>query len=361
MTCSPARLEANRKNALHSSGPRTPEGKERSRANALKHGLTGEGIALPQEDAAEVGRRFAAMQAELRPGSEAGRFLVQRAALMMVRLDRCARHEAAALSERVARAGTDFDEARLRDARELLGAIAADPAEAVRKLRATPEGVDRLIAALREVGDHLTHPTRRRHVDADFVRVENLMGRLGDSLIESRVGALIVAMWIDGSLLEPGEAAGLADPDRREWARLRLAGLIDAEVADLRRVRDDFDPEAIARDRAGAADRALFDPSQEAANARKYEAAAERGLYRALRELEQVEARVAEAAEAPPADPAPLGSSLPEADAPEPPRPPAPARPIAPPTPAPFIPRFERIGAANDGPMSLGTIGRGPA
>jgi hypothetical protein len=38
-----------------------------------------------------------------------------------------------------------------------------------------------------------------------------------------------------------------------------------------------------------AARRALFDPSREATLARKYEAAAERGFFRALKELRQVE------------------------------------------------------------------------
>jgi len=36
---SPAQIAANRRNALHSTGPRTVTGKARSRDNALKHGL----------------------------------------------------------------------------------------------------------------------------------------------------------------------------------------------------------------------------------------------------------------------------------------------------------------------------------
>ena len=48
MPCvSEARLLANRANALKSTGPRTVEGKEASRANAYKHGLTGSGTVLP--------------------------------------------------------------------------------------------------------------------------------------------------------------------------------------------------------------------------------------------------------------------------------------------------------------------------
>lgn len=43
-------IAANRQNAQRSSGPRTDEGKARAAANALKHGLTGKCIVLPEED-----------------------------------------------------------------------------------------------------------------------------------------------------------------------------------------------------------------------------------------------------------------------------------------------------------------------
>ena len=39
MMTSPKKAEANRRNALNSTGPRTPEGKAAVRLNALKHGL----------------------------------------------------------------------------------------------------------------------------------------------------------------------------------------------------------------------------------------------------------------------------------------------------------------------------------
>ena len=38
---SAAQMEANRRNAQHSTGPRTSAGRSRSSQNALKHGFTG--------------------------------------------------------------------------------------------------------------------------------------------------------------------------------------------------------------------------------------------------------------------------------------------------------------------------------
>lgn len=43
-TTSLAKIEANRENALKSTGPRTAEGKRRSRWNALKHGLLSQAV-----------------------------------------------------------------------------------------------------------------------------------------------------------------------------------------------------------------------------------------------------------------------------------------------------------------------------
>jgi hypothetical protein len=41
---------ANRKNALKSSGPKTPEGKAVVRRNAIEHGLLAREVLLPGED-----------------------------------------------------------------------------------------------------------------------------------------------------------------------------------------------------------------------------------------------------------------------------------------------------------------------
>ena len=52
-----AQMRRNRQNAKHSTGPRSIEGKNRSRFNAVKHGCTAKLVLLPEEKPAEFNRR----------------------------------------------------------------------------------------------------------------------------------------------------------------------------------------------------------------------------------------------------------------------------------------------------------------
>ena len=98
---SEARIEANRRNASRSTGPRTEAGKGRVRLNALKHGLAAETVVLPHEDAAAFEQRRAAWTRELSPGGEVGGYLAERAAKISWQLDRADAAEHAELARRV--------------------------------------------------------------------------------------------------------------------------------------------------------------------------------------------------------------------------------------------------------------------
>jgi len=50
----PAQISANRQNAQKSTGPRSVEGKDSSRFNALKHGIDARSLVIPGEDPAEL-------------------------------------------------------------------------------------------------------------------------------------------------------------------------------------------------------------------------------------------------------------------------------------------------------------------
>ena len=73
-------IEANRRNALKSTGPTTPEGKERSRRNALRHGLTAETVIAALEDAEDYQAFEAAVISDYDAESAVERELVLRLA-----------------------------------------------------------------------------------------------------------------------------------------------------------------------------------------------------------------------------------------------------------------------------------------
>ena len=60
-------VRANRRNALQSTGPKTPEGKARVSKNALKHGLLSQDVLAPGEDRATLEELGENLRAELEP------------------------------------------------------------------------------------------------------------------------------------------------------------------------------------------------------------------------------------------------------------------------------------------------------
>ena len=88
-------IEANRRNALKSTGPTTPEGKERSRCNALRHGLTAETIIAALEDADDFQAFEAAVITDYDAETAVERELVLRLASVLWRLRRATGIESA--------------------------------------------------------------------------------------------------------------------------------------------------------------------------------------------------------------------------------------------------------------------------
>ena len=294
MPCSPAQLEANRKNAQRSCGPRTAEGKAISRRNALKHGLTGAGIVLPTDDVAEVARRFEALEAEMNPGSELARMLVGRVATLSLRMEHCVEHEAKCSAHRMRHATEAFDDQRLAEVEKTLSWIATEPATHARRLRGTTEGIDRIVECLEKLKADLGHSDGVRWDWTYCETFHHLTGRRRLEVPVTRVRALTEAIAGNFKYLDSADGAGLPDFDRQCWAAGALVKLIGGEIETLKALREDLDHETIALDRAEAPHRAMFDHSPASNLLRKYEATAERGFFRALREFREVQAETPE-------------------------------------------------------------------
>jgi hypothetical protein len=100
---SPEQILANQKNAQKSTGPRTPEGKQASSRNGIKHGLLARDVVLSGPTAAEDRADFDALLAdlceELDPRGFIEQALVERIATCYWRLHRVQRFENGAIRE----------------------------------------------------------------------------------------------------------------------------------------------------------------------------------------------------------------------------------------------------------------------
>ena len=85
-----AQIEANRRNAQRSTGPKTDEGKDRVRRNAFKHGMTARTImpVLPQEDPKELEDQIQQAITAMKPRNPLELDLVCRAVRLAGELDR---------------------------------------------------------------------------------------------------------------------------------------------------------------------------------------------------------------------------------------------------------------------------------
>ncbi len=144
MIVSEARIEANRRNAQLSNGPRTEAGKERSRRNALADGLSAEVVRLPEDDAA-LGAVAVPEAGPPAPALDWQGWLVGEVAVIATQLRRCDRLEGQYRGRIALRAEFHWDDDRRLEAESLGSRIARDPAGVARSLRMSPQGCDWLI------------------------------------------------------------------------------------------------------------------------------------------------------------------------------------------------------------------------
>jgi hypothetical protein len=96
-----AQIEANRRNALKSTGPRTQEGKNRSRFNALDHGFRANILVLPTEQFGEHANHLAAWRRDWRPRNATEDFLVESVVTVHFQMKRIQRAHTARLAARI--------------------------------------------------------------------------------------------------------------------------------------------------------------------------------------------------------------------------------------------------------------------
>ena len=102
-----AQMEANRRNSQKSTGPRTEEGKNRSRWNALDHGCRASVLVLPTEDFGEYEKERMAWKLSFKPRNPAEEVLVDRLVDLGWQEKRIDRAQTARLTRRIYHAGIE--------------------------------------------------------------------------------------------------------------------------------------------------------------------------------------------------------------------------------------------------------------
>jgi hypothetical protein len=314
-----AQIEANRRNARKSCGPKTDAGKAKTRLNALKHGGRARKVVpvLPQEDPGELDSRIRQWTQDMKPGNPAECELVARAAKVSPELDRLERCDTAQLTVRVREAQLRLDKKTTDEvcdlSRKLLYMAGSrslptsgppwddNPAALLRGLEATAEGCRWLLQKWTELRDmfHRGDPWTL----TDLYRSFRLQGKHPvDAVTDPELNRQFLAWEVlepEGAVdfwkrcyemtprVDPGfqgfmEWRELAErPADEDEARDSLKAMMAGQIARLEELIE-VHAEIDGEDAVELADAASFDPGPEAERRRKQQMAKARELRQAL-------------------------------------------------------------------------------
>ena len=147
-------IEANQRNARLSTGPQTPEGKARSRANALKHGLAAETLVIDALEA-DFAERKAIWEAEIKPTTPEACFALEAVVASTFRIEECRRSINARLDRETNRACLVWDLDREADVALIASKLAKQPELVSRQLKASKHGVELMLRTWDRLGESL--------------------------------------------------------------------------------------------------------------------------------------------------------------------------------------------------------------
>ncbi len=239
------RAEQSRINGRKSHGPKSSEGKARSRQNAMRHGLRADALPLPGEDPERARERCDAWNDYYQPRSPAAHHLVNECARATLQSDRVAAFQAASLTSQMQNAKEAWLELRRKQVATHVERLRVDPRGALQDLLATAAGCRWLIERWEELEASLQ--TRGAWRNREAAEACRLLGGIGTR--EHAWLARLAAVVLDpkrqrnalNRLFTPTcQPASLRDsytPDKlpsptkaREW----LLGLVAAELETLR-------------------------------------------------------------------------------------------------------------------------------
>ena len=148
----PAQIEANRENASHSTGPKTPKGKGRASQNAVRHGLRSDLAVLPFEQADAWERHRDGIVRSLAPVGTLEEALALRVALCLWRLQRVAVYEVATATAAIE---ATTDEIKRHKTGDPIAVLLAASADDIRRLAKKEEELEKVRVHLKDAEEEL--------------------------------------------------------------------------------------------------------------------------------------------------------------------------------------------------------------
>ncbi|QDV33566.1 hypothetical protein [Tautonia plasticadhaerens] len=286
-TPSQKQVEANRRNAVRSTGPRTAEGKLRSRRNGLVHGLAAQ-VVVPEEDRAAFEAQLARWDREMGPANVVERHLARRAAACSVKLDRIERAREQTRREAALKALAGWEKRRQARARRKAQDLVKDPSNTVLDLEGTAFGCDWLIRRWQSLDAplQLGQGWDQRAV----LKAQALLG-FPDYLPGPDANREVRRLWILAGAASPTQVTALPRleaegslPTDPSHARATLSRFVAEQVRRLEGLRAESWEEVEGPEgRAVALQAAAADPSNEGQLMHRYEVAADRSANAAVR------------------------------------------------------------------------------
>jgi hypothetical protein len=277
-------IEANRKNALRSTGPTTPEGKQASRRNALKHGLRAKELVIPGlEDPAEYEALLSELCDDWQPEGHTEIHLVEQLAQDEWRLRRARRAELGEIRSQISGSAASDIEDEIERAFQL-------PLMGLSKiLRKSTVGFAYLRYAVEMALDELESRGTVSKKTCEYLDRVFGEGRDSPSTIV-RVGILgEMPAWLKDDSDSNDELAPMLEKgerDRKAAARERL----ELTLEDL--VRQDRKLHKQERANLEIARQRLSIPQSPALEGiQRYETAIKRDMYRAMDQLDRLQRR----------------------------------------------------------------------
>jgi hypothetical protein len=147
-------IASNQSNARQSTGPRTPEGKARSRANALKHGLAAETLVIDGLEA-DFAERKAEWEQDIQPTTPESRFALEAVVACTFRIEECRRNINARLDRDMTRACLVWDLDREADVALVASKLAKQPELVSHQLKSSKHGVELILRQWDRLGESL--------------------------------------------------------------------------------------------------------------------------------------------------------------------------------------------------------------